>query len=105
MMNYQSINRLTELDGSPLTPEKRMTKTVTTSTQTSSRRRVGLIGATSTIVGFVIGASIFILPGPVAGIVGPGLPAAYVFAVIPAALTCMYLVQLGAVLPVTGSNY
>lgn len=69
------------------------------------RRRVGLLGATSTIVGFVIGASIFILPGPVAGTVGPGLPIAYIFAVIPAAFTCLYLVQLGSVLPVTGSNY
>lgn len=73
--------------------------------RTRPKRRVNLIGATSTIVGFVIGASIFILPGPVAGIVGPGLPLAYLLAVIPAIFACLYLVQLGSVLPVTGSNY
>lgn len=82
-----------------------MTNTDTNSLQTRPRRRVNLIGAISTIVGFVIGASIFILPGPVAGIVGPGLPVAYLLAVIPAIFACLYLVQLGSVLPVTGSNY
>lgn len=69
------------------------------------RREVSVIGAAGTIVGFVIGASIFILPGPVAGTVGPGLPFAYVLAVVPVTFTCLYLVQLGSVLPVTGSNY
>lgn len=77
----------------------------TNSPRTRPRRRVNLIGAVSTIVGFVIGASIFILPGPVAGTVGPGLPFAYLLAVIPALFACLYLVQLGSVLPVTGSNY
>lgn len=68
-------------------------------------RSIGFFGATSMIVGLVIGASIFILPGPVAADVGPGLPVAYLIAVIPAIMVVLYLIQLAAVLPVTGSNY
>lgn len=64
-----------------------------------------MLGAVGIVVGFVIGASIFILVGPLAGNVGPGLPLAYLIACVPAIFACLYNIQLAGALPTTGANY
>lgn len=69
------------------------------------RREISSLQAVMILVGYVVGSAIFILVGPLAGMVGPGLFIAFVIAAIPAAFTCIYNVQLANVLPVTGSNY
>lgn len=78
---------------------------VTTSQPAPPRRQISLLGAVSILVGFVIGASIFVLVGPLAGQVGPGLPLAYVLAGVPAVFACLYNIQLAGALPTTGANY
>lgn len=70
-----------------------------------SKNQIGLIGAVSIIVGTVIGASIFILLGPIAGNTGPALPIAYIFAFLPALFGSLFYAQLGAVIPATGGTY
>lgn len=69
------------------------------------RRQISLLGAVSILVGFVVGASIFVLVGPLAGQVGPGLPLAYALACVPAIFACLYNIQLAGALPTTGANY
>lgn len=71
----------------------------------TSPRQISLLGAISILVGFVVGASIFVLVGPLAGQVGPGLPLAYALASIPAVFACLYNIQLAGALPTTGANY
>lgn len=78
---------------------------MTTSPARSPQRQVSLIGAISILVGFVVGASIFVLVGPLAGQAGPGLPLAYAIACIPAVFACLYNIQLAGALPTTGANY
>lgn len=77
----------------------------TTASASPPRRQISLLGAVSILVGFVVGASIFILVGPLAGQVGPGLPLAYALACVPAVFACLYNVQLAGALPTTGANY
>ncbi|MBW2366349.1 MAG: amino acid permease [Deltaproteobacteria bacterium] len=68
-------------------------------------RSLSLFGAVATIVGLVVGASIFILIPGLAGMCGPSLWLAYLLSSIPAIFAVLYLIQLGAALPVTGANY
>lgn len=67
--------------------------------------KISLIGAIAIIIGTVIGASIFILLGPVAGQAGPGLYLAYLIAFIPAFFGSIYYAQLGAAMPSVGGSY
>lgn len=76
-----------------------------TASVSAPRRQISLLGAVSILVGFVVGASIFVLVGPLAGEVGPGLPLAYALAAIPAIFACLYNIQLAGALPTTGANY
>ena len=69
------------------------------------QRSIGLAGATFTLVGYVIGASVFILPGELAGQVGPGFFVAYLLAAVPALLSCVVAAQLGSALHVSGAIY
>ncbi len=68
-------------------------------------RSVGLPAATFIIVGYVIGASIFILPGSMAADVGPAVFVAYAIAAIPAIIAGFVMAQLGTALPVSGAIY
>lgn len=68
-------------------------------------RSISLAGAVFTLIGYVVGASIFILVGPLAGEAGPALWLAYILASIPAFFVCFTSAQMASVLPVTGANY
>ncbi|NMD43286.1 MAG: amino acid permease [Firmicutes bacterium] len=68
-------------------------------------RTISLGGALFTLIGYVVGASIFVLVGPLAGDAGPALWLAYVLAAIPALFVCFTSAQMASILPVTGANY
>ena len=70
-----------------------------------SARQIGLWGATATLIGFVIGVSVFLLPGQLAGTAGPAVILAYAIASIVGILSCVVAAQLGAVFPVTGASF
>jgi len=69
------------------------------------KREIGTAGITATIVGYVIGASIFILPGQLAGSAGPAVVLSYLFAAVIAAFASVAAAQLGSVFPKTGAGY
>lgn len=69
------------------------------------QRKVGLAGAVFLMVGNIIGASIFILPGRLAGIAGPAVFVAYLIALIPAIFNTLVAAQVGGILPVSASDY
>ena len=62
-------------------------------------RKVGLAGAVFLMVGNVVGASIFILPGTLAGIAGPAIFIAYLIAIIPPFFNTLVAAQLASILP------
>lgn len=68
-------------------------------------REFGLIGVIVTVVGYVIGASIFILPGQLAGSVGPAVIFSYSLAAVIALFACVSAAQLGSLYPRTGAGY
>lgn len=71
----------------------------------NSEKKISLIGAIAIIVGTVIGASIFILLGPIAGQTGPALPLAYFVAFVPALFGSIFYAQLGSAMPMTAGTY
>src|SRR5699024_5158647 len=71
----------------------------------TGEKKISLIGAIAIIIGTVIGASIFILLGPIAGQTGPSLPLAYMIAFLPALFGSIFYAQLGAAMPATGGTY
>ena len=71
--------------------------------ESGAARNIGLGGAVFTLVGYVIGASIFILPGALAADVGPGAFLSYLIAGVLAALTCVVGAELGSTVPVSGA--
>lgn len=68
-------------------------------------RSIGLLGATATLVGYVVGASIFILPGELAPAAGPAVFVAYLLASVPALLSCLVTAQIGCAFPASGAAY
>lgn len=68
-------------------------------------RKVGLGGAVFLLIGHIVGASIFILPGQLAGIAGPAVFIAYLIASIPAIVNCLIAAQVGSILPVSAGDY
>ncbi len=68
-------------------------------------RRVGLGGAVFLLVGHIVGASIFILPGELAGTAGPAVFIAYLIASVPAVINCLIAAQVGSILPVSAADY
>lgn len=68
-------------------------------------RTIGLAGAIVTLVGFVIGVSIFILPGALAATAGPAVSLSYLIAALMAVFSCAVAAQLGVVLPVSGASF
>ncbi|MDG2422224.1 MAG: APC family permease [Gammaproteobacteria bacterium] len=69
------------------------------------QRKIGLAGAIFLLIGNVIGASIFILPGSLAGIAGPAVFIAYLIALIPAFFNTLVAAQVGGILPVSAADY
>lgn len=66
---------------------------------------LGVVGATALLVGNVIGVSIFVLPGPLAGRAGPSVAVGILVAAIPLAFGIVTTLQLGSAIPVAGGNY
>ncbi len=73
------------------------------SDSSSAGRTIGLGGAVFTLVGYVIGASIFILPGQLAAEVGPGAFLSYLLAGALAAVACVAGAMVGGAVPVSGA--
>ena len=70
-----------------------------------SGKGIGAFGAVVTIVGFVVGASIYILPGEIAATAGPGVALSYAGAAVLAVFSCVVAAQLGSVFPVSGASF
>lgn len=68
-------------------------------------QKIGLLASIATMIGCVVGASIFILLGPITAKTGPSLHLAYILAFIPALFGSLIYVQLGAAMPSTGGSY
>lgn len=69
------------------------------------KRTVGVVGVVVTLVGFVIGISIFILPGALAATAGPGVVVSYLLAGVMALFSCFVAAQVGAVFPTSGASF
>jgi APA family basic amino acid/polyamine antiporter len=69
------------------------------------RRSVGVVGAVVTLVGFVIGVTIFILPGALAATAGPAVVLSYCIAGLMALFSCFVAAQIGAVFPMSGASF
>ena len=67
--------------------------------------RVGIVAVMALVVGNAVSIPIFVLPGPLAGSVGPGIVVAVVLAAVPAFLVVLYNAQLGSAMPVAGGLY
>ena len=66
---------------------------------------MGVAGAVMTLVGFVIGISIFILPGTLAATAAPAVVVSYALAAIMALFSCIVAAQIGSVFPVSGASF
>ena len=67
-------------------------------------QKIGLVGLVFTLIGFVIGASIFVLPGELYAVAGPAMLLSFLLASIPAAGTCLTAAQVAAAFPGNGAN-
>ena len=70
-----------------------------------TERRIGTWGAVVTLIGYVIGASIFVLPAQLLPSLGSGIVAAYLVAALPAVFTCLAGAVIGNAFPVSGATY
>lgn len=68
-------------------------------------RSIGLVGAAATLIGYVVGASIFILPGELAASTGPAVFLSFLIASLPALLSCFVTAQIGCAYPESGAQY
>lgn len=68
-------------------------------------RSIGLWGAVVTLVGFVIGAGIFLLPGELAATAGPGVVISYGIASVVVMFSCIIAAHIGATLPTSGASF
>lgn len=68
-------------------------------------RKIGLIGAISTLVGTMVGAAVFVLLGPLVNQTGPSLVLAFLLGAIPAFFGSAYYIQLGSMFPSSGGSY
>lgn len=73
--------------------------------QSDLPRTIGLSTAVLFIVGYVIGATIYILPGSLAALTGPAVFIAYLLAAVPAVVACFVMAQIGSAFPVSGANF
>ena len=68
-------------------------------------KTIGLWGIVFTIVGFVVGISIFILPAELIIIAGPGVILAYAVAGAMAVVSCFATAQIGTLMPAEGGTF
>jgi len=73
--------------------------------QGSLKKEITILHGVLLIIGAVVGASAFILIGPLAGQTGPGLWMSYALGAIPAIFVAVVFSQLGAAFPITGASY
>lgn len=73
--------------------------------QPQVKPRIGLAATTFTIVGFVLGISVFILPAQIGAKAGPAVALAYLLAAIPAFFSCFVAAQIGNLFPISGAGY
>ncbi len=69
------------------------------------RRSISLGGAIFTLIGYIIGGSIFILPGVLGASAGPAVFLSYLLASGIALFVCVVAAQVGNAFPVSGANY
>ncbi len=72
---------------------------------TELKHTMGVGMATLTLIGYVIGPAIFVLPGQLAPSTGPGLFLAYILAVIPAIFACVVTAEVANAFPTSGGGY
>ncbi|MBN7796849.1 APC family permease [Parahaliea mediterranea] len=70
-----------------------------------SPRVIGAPAATFTLVGFVVGASIYTVPAELAAESGAGVLVSFAVAALLALLGCVATIQLASAFPVTGAGY
>lgn len=58
-----------------------------------------------TLIGLVVGASIFSLPGAMAASAGPAVIISYLLASVVALFSCLVAARIGALFPVSGASY
>ncbi len=68
-------------------------------------RNISLGGAIFTLIGYIIGGSIFILPGELGAAAGPAVFLSYLLASGIALFVCVVAAQVGNAFPVSGANY
>ena len=69
------------------------------------KRVMGVISATSMLVGTVVGASVFIVPGQLASSIGPAVWLSYLIGAFVILFTAITFAQIGAVMPVSSAVY
>src|SRR5699024_10166493 len=69
------------------------------------KKKMGLVGAISTLIGTMVGAAVFVLLGPLVDQTGSSLPLAFLLGAIPALFGSAYYIQLGSMFPSTGGIY
>ena len=74
-------------------------------TQIKQHRKIGVGGVFVTLVGLVIGISIYILPGSLAASAGPAVIVSYFIAALMALFSCVVAAQIGAIFPVNGASF
>jgi len=70
-----------------------------------SKRVIGTGGAVATIVGFVIGVSVFVLPGSLAATAGPAVVLSYGIASLLGLFACVVAAQVGVCYPTSGASF
>lgn len=73
--------------------------------RTTLKRTMGLPSAIAMLVGCVVGASVFIVPGQLAGEIGPGVWIAYLIGGLAVLFAALMFAQVGSVMPVSAANY
>ena len=71
----------------------------------TQKRTIGVSGVFVTLVGLVIGISIYILPGSLASTVGPAVIVSYALAAVMALFGCVVAAQIGAMFPISGASF
>lgn len=69
------------------------------------KQRLNVWQAIATVVGASIGASVFILLGPITAKTGPSLWLAYLIAAVPGAFSMLAFAQLGSAIPRSAGSY
>src|SRR5690625_7822201 len=75
------------------------------STHTVPKRTMGFVTATAMLIGTVIGASVFIVPGALAASAGPSVWLTYLIGAILILFAAGMFAQTGSVMLVTAANY